>query len=640
MKKILLILSLFVCGYANAENPIAKNAKLYQEFEFGDSMNWDDCFNFSQGPGPMEICPMFPVSYMVPTWEYRYNEPVALVEVVPDPWQSFLYKESFYDFSSRNPEKALASSVGVVGTMGAGYGNQKQQNSGKEFIGKQRLEGHVWAVSDIWRLKTSSPFDACLSFTCKFEDMFGCRKIGQSSFSVSSSVKNTAASINSGQEVEGKGQGVTDSETGDVHYEDGSVYTREKDENGDYTGRYIESRPAGNYGAGGQFSSAGTSVTSADVPGEAGAKNNMNSAASNDFSEAGSSSSIGMDHSRNGKIEAGRTIGRAANTDASLFQNGSASSLPNDTKKGASSPGESSPLSSASGNSSSVGNQVSDNAMGNNSAGNVQARNQMNQMAGSNGLNQVLSVIDRVTYFNPIEQMIQMIATKAPVLVHPVFMTERHKKAAVDGGFFWAPIYQGFAGQGAGLIMPMFCMSKTLGMGLSGGMDMLGVDIPTDMLSGAGSFLGSRCIGSWGPLEPRVNMIGTGDAMVGAGIASIRALNIAQNITGDQYNQTINNTPFAQLKFNLEWPHQSSCYSFQGFSGLSRAWTTPVAGMLDSNSLMDAVKGKNMSSVAKSSPVGDINKQGGYVFTYWRKRVCRKLLGCRTRKWAGDTRSI
>jgi len=651
---------------------------VYEEFKFEDSMNWGDCFDFNIGPG-FDVCPPDPIyPKLTLTIEYEYMDPVAMVEVVPDPWRSFLYKESFYDFSGK-AESSIASGLGVSPTIGSGFSNRKA-TSGKEFIGSQKMETHVWAVSDWWRLKTSDQASSCASLTCKNKDYTGClQSIKQTLSSISSDTMDTIASINSDQSAEGKGQGVKNGENGDVAYEDGSVYeeqevthtTRHGD--GSYTEsvvgtEYVQTREPGNYGVDGMGQMAEVAMDDSPIPGmsnvealstglsaardikENGVKEYVAGAA---ISVAGSQMGAAWESSETkasldaGMGAASEQAGEWGNEFKNSFSSteGEAEPLPESTKTGGEVKSEPAPLESTSSGSSSsqAGNDVSDNAMGNNSQGNQDARSQMQQATGmaagatgDMGLQQAYAMIDRVVYFNVIEQMMQMIATVSPVMVHPVYMSERHDKAASDGGFFWSPIFKKFADMGAGMIMPIFCMSKTGGMALDAIANVFNFDIPSDILGPISDFINGRCAGSWGPLEPRVNLLGTGDAMVAAGLASVRGLNIAQNITGDMYNKTINNTPFNELKFNLDWPHQSGCYGFQGASGLSRGWTTPLGGALE-NVVTKVQSGQGLDGVADlaSGTVGKATSQGGYVFTYWRKRKCRYLIACS--EWRGDT---
>lgn len=617
------------------------HAQVFQDFDYGTSMNWSDCISINIYPG-MDMCPAFPSPYPSLTTVFNYQDPVAMAEVVPDPWQSFLYKESFFDFSSKNVEKTVTG-AGAVSTMGAGYGNQKKASGGKEFIGKHRYDTHIWAVSDIWRLKTSNFLLSCFSLTCKTED-WGCKGVLNSSTEMGADTENMIQSMNNNESADGKGQGYEDS-NGDVRYEDGSVYSENTDMDGNPTGGYHESRPAGNYGAGGNFASAGTQAGGSGVPGQSSA---ISSAGGFDYSSVASGAAgIGTSMATSAITNKfGGAVGSAVGTGASAAGSygnfaGNGQSLPSSTTKGIS-PSEPSALNTAGSSSSMAGNQVSDNAMGNNNPGNQQAASQMQSQIpgagdmGGDGFSQALAMIDRVVYFNPMEQAIQMIATQSPIMLSPVFMTERHGKASADGGFFLSSLYQAAASAGAGMIMPIFCLSNVIGMAVEGVAGMFGAPISIDSLGPIGSFIKSRCIGSWGPMDPRSNMLGSGDPFVAAGIASARGMNIAQNITGDMYNKTINNTPFYKLKFNLDWPHQSDCYGFSGGSGLSRGWTTPIVGALGNISDI-ATGGGDIGSLGGlgSNTVGGVAKQGGYVFTYWRDRTCRYVWGCDD--WRGDT---
>ncbi|HAG53001.1 MAG TPA: hypothetical protein DCL21_04350, partial [Alphaproteobacteria bacterium] len=660
MKKLTLVSVLFsaFCAVANpataqeTTGSLDDSLQMYESFNFDESMNWSDCFDFNIGFG-IDFCPGFPTPYPTLTLEYKYMEPVAMVEVVPDPWRSFLYKESFYNFSGK-AESAIAENLGVSPTIGSGFSNRKATSGGKEFIGSQRMETHVWAVSDWWRLKTSDQADSCLSLTCKNKDYTGCiMSIKKTMSSVSSGTMKTISSINSNQSAEGKGQGVKNGENNQVVYEDGSVYeekeitktTRHGD--GDYTTEvvgteYEQTREPGNYGDDAVGQMADVAMSESVIPGMSNAELLAEGiAAAEDPEGYVAGKAIGVATETAGEawensetkkdVDAGMAEAseQASEWGDSFKESFSASEedeeeaepLPESTKSGgASKEEEPSPLSNLSDKGSAsfsiAGNEISDNAFGNDSVGNTDAREQMQNATGmaagvaggaiNQGLMQAYAMLDRVVFFSVIEQMMQMIATVSPVMVHPVYMSERHEKASADGGFFWSPIFQSFSEKGAGFIMPIFCMSKTAGMGIDAVANMMGFDIPSDALGALSAFINGRCVGSWGPLEPRVNLLGTGDAMVAAGLASVRGLNIAQNITGDMYNKSINNTPFNQLKFNLDWPHKSSCYGFQGASGLSRGWTTPLGGALDN--VVNKVRSGNAVNAASDLATDTVGK--------------------------------
>jgi hypothetical protein len=702
MKKHLLGLCIVLFAFAAKaeESSLNESFSLYEKFKYSNSMNWSDCFNFKITPG-IDFCPggfIYP-PYPTLTLNYSYNDVVAMVEVVPDPWRSYLYKESLYNFNSK-ADDGIASKIGVSPTIGAGYTGQGK-GSATEQVQQHKLETHVWAVGDLWRLKTSDKVKSCLSLTCKNEDYTGCiLSVVKTVVKAGEGISDTIASVNSNQSASGKGQGIQNGENGQVTYENGEVYEERnvyggKDDSRIVGKEYVQVREAGNYGDStfGKLATVATSesvipgMTNAEIFQEsvAVAKNPtgyiVGKAVSAGSSAIGSAISSGIDSATEGA--------------KSFIGTGNASPLPKSTTKGGKveqegnydvlinkktsnnpfyysdsgddlKPGDTYSTSAISvtgkevfitgkvnedgsvtetvhfdddyKSSSESGNDVSNTAMGNNSSGNQSATKQIMGGVANNGMNKMIEIIDRVTYFNVVELTMQMIATVLPISIHPIYMSERHGKASSDGGFFWSSIFQTFADKGAGLVMPLFCMSKMLSMSIDGVASML---VSADFnilgkLGGIGSFIENRCVGSWGPLEPRVTLIGAGDPFVAAGLASVRGLNVAQNTTGSMFNQTINNTPFSQLKFNLDWPHQSSCYGFQGFSGLSRGWTTPLGGAIDNVS--SAVQSGDMSkigSTAFDTAVSPARKQGGYVFTYWRSRKCKYLWACDI--WKGDT---
>jgi hypothetical protein len=657
----------------------------YSKFDYGDSMNWSDCFNFELKPG-IDMCPggtIYP-PYPTPTLEYEYYDVVAMVEVVHDPWRSFLYDESFYDFESK-ADSALASSIGVKPGLGGGYG--KRQGGGNEFQAQQKMETHVWAVSDWWRLKTSDTVDACLSLTCKNKDLTGCLLSVKNIVSnLGGDVQSITGSINQGTVVNGKGQMIVDEEAGTVSYEDGSVYEEREvmGPNGP-TGEkeYVMTRPPGNFGYAGVGESAGATIDrgamDSAIPGASSGINDLrNEIVSSDvwkegtaaynevnqgitdvqdsMTDAWNNSSIKSAYdSTVSEIKGTFTSDEGLDTQIS-DQNkndpmpGSGTySVPPETVTHQQAPEQRSEFTQAPG-SESLSEYTSDlsaNAFGSNAPGKENAASQIeSQVAGatanmgSAALEQAMAVIDRIQYFSVIEQAIQMVATVSPIMIHPVYMSERHEDAAAEGGFFMSKLYSKVAEMGAGLIMPMFCAAQVVtDMAPQALASMMGVDIDWNVLNSSfvQSFINARCVGSWGPLEPRVNLLGVGDEMVAAGLASARGLDIAQNITGDMYNKTINNTPIKSLMFNLDWPHRSSCYGFNGGNGgLSRAWTTPVEQGIDG--ILEGVKngdGAGIAGTVGKNTAGNVVKQGGYVFTYWRKRKCRYLLLCD--KWRGDT---
>lgn len=636
----------------------------YSKFDYGDSMNWGDCFDFDLGIG-VDMCPggfIYP-PYPTATLEYSYYDVVAMVEVVHDPWRSFLYDESFYDFTSE-AESGLASDLGVTPGIGTGYGNSGSGSS-KEFSGQQKLETHVWAVSDWWRLKTSDKALSCLSLTCKNEDYTGCiMSIKNTMSSMDSDFGSMVGSINSNESAEGKGQGVQNSETGEVAYEDGSVYEKQETTNdrGQVTStRYVQTRPPGNYGYGNMGASAGASMNFSNaespVPGMDGAnafQTGMQAVQDSSVGLVSSVSSLATDAWNGSDTKAQEDAQNSEGSSDSGSVNpkyvqaaGSSGGLPASTKGGGSMPSQrsSSQQSDFGGQDlSQSASTMSSNTFGSNDPGKQSAAgNVMNQTGaagqdmGSDAMEQAMAIIDRIQYFSVIEQIIQMIATVSPVMVHPVYMSERHDEAAAEGGFILSGLYSSFAEMGAGMIMPIFCMSKSAGMAVDGVANLVGFDISSGFLGPISSFINSRCVGSWGPLEPRVTLLGTGDHLVAAGLAAVRGLDIAQNITGDMYNKTINNTPFNELRFNLDWPHTSDCYGFQGFEGLSRGWTTPINSASIDNIINSASNGDGagMADQIGSGTVGNVTKQGGYIFTFWRKRKCRYLLSCDI--WRGDT---
>ena len=637
----------------SATDSVNEMYSMYDEFEMKDSMNFSDCHDFKLGFG-FGMCPgMFPYPTII--LKYQYWDPIAMVEVVHDPWRSFLYKESLYDFSSKS-DTAAVDAVGLAPTIGSGFNNRKASSSGKEFIGTQRMETHVWAVSDWWRLlKTSSFKDACTSLTCKNKDWTGCVFTVINSFSsMSGDTNQTVASIGGDKGAEGKGQGFKNGDK--VHYEDGSVYEKQDitNANGDVIGQeYVQTRGPGNYGlqgSDGSFIGQAAEVAMSDsvIPG-------MNNA---EMMGAGFALASGD------KLGAGLAVGGAVagdmyedsalqdsvNTGVEDFKvnvmgyepSTEAPDLPASTKGGGVPKTEGSGLTgTTSSNSTGASQAMSNNAMGRDTPSQQGAQQDMMSNIpgagdgfGSAGLDQATALIDRVAYFNVAEQMIQMVATVVPIMVHPVYMSERHEKAAADGGIFWSSLFQSFASMGAGMIMPVFCMGRTMGMAVDGVANLVGVDIGSDILGPFSEFLVNRCAGSWGPLEPRVNLMGTGDHMVAAGIASVRGLNIAQSITGDMYNKTINNTPFTKLRFNLDWPHSSGCYGFTGFDGMSRGWTTPLTSV--GSQVAQAAQSGNMSGLTGGSmDLNQVNNAGGYVFTYWKNRKCEYWWSCS--KWRGDT---
>lgn len=659
---------------ASAPSDAASTFSMYDGFKYGDSMNWGDCFDDKTRPG-VDVCikytPFGPVVYPTLTTEYSYNDPVALVEVVPDPWRSFLYKESMFDFSNR-ADDAILDRVGASSTIGSGYGNQKTAGGGKEFIGKHRYESHVWAISDWWRLNTSDKGKACFSLSCKNEDLTGCYLgVIKAMAKKARGIQQTAANINTGQISEGKGQGFENAETEEVVHENGEVQEPVRDDKGRKTGEYKTTREPGNYGGGG-FIGKAAEVAMADspIPGMSNAEMVMDGIALAKDPEGyvkGKAISIGTDYAMEmyeesalkDKIEAAKegAVKQDSKPSSEVTPGVQGNKLPGDTAKGGVKQEEPKPLSntgdsstgknydSTGKDSSEVGNDTMSNAMGTNNAGNTQALDQIESRVagaaadfGSGAFTQAVSYIDRVVYFNTVELMIQMIARVMPVYIYPVYMTEYHEKASADGGFFFAPLFQKFAQMGAGLVMPIFCMSSTLGMGVDAvGVMFVGEGFSIlDKLGPVGAFIKGRCVGSWGPLEPRVTMLGTGDPFVAAGLASVRSLNIAQSVTGSMFNQTINNKPYSELKFNLDWPHQSNCYSISGPDGLSRAWTTPLGGALDS--VTSAVKSGDMTAIAKSATnatVAPVKKQGGYIFTYWMHRRCQYKWACK--EWHGHT---
>lgn len=673
---------------ANPTNGLGKELQgmydSYSKFDYGDAVNWSDCFEFELKPG-VDMCPggtIYP-PYPTPTLEYSYYDVVAMVEVVHDPWRSFLYDESFYDFESKS-DTALASSLGVKPGLGGGYG--KRQGGGNEFQAQQKMETHVWAVSDWWRLKTSDAVDACLSLTCKNKDLTGCLlSVKNMVSSMSDGMKSITDSINQGINIPGKGQVFVNEDAGTVSYEDGSVY-EEKDVIGPNgpTGQkeYVMVRSPGNYGYGGIGEMAGaamdTEVLDSVIPGATEGINELRTEIeSSEIWKAGSQAYEDVksnvteiqgemtDAWNNSSIKATydssvEEFKGAFNQDPGVdgqiadqnkFENSNTPTfnVPPETithqsvmekrDEYAVMPGNESLSEYTSG--------LSANAMGSNAPGKEAAASQvMSQVpgaaadAGSQAMEQAMGIIDRIQYFSVIEQAIQMIATFSPIMIHPVYMSERHEDAAAEGGFVMSKLYSKFAELGAGVFMPLFCAAQIA-------TDMvpqmvaanIGIDVDWQLLNSplVSSFINGRCVGSWGPLEPRVNLLGVGDEMVAAGLASARGLDIAQNITGDMYNKTINNTPIKDLMFNLDWPHRSSCYGFSGGNGgLSRAWTTPVEQGIDG--IVKGVQQGDASGIAGTvgkNTAGNVVKQGGYVFTYWRHRKCRYLLLCN--KWRGDT---
>jgi len=715
MKKISLLLILLSCSFAisaradipqESSDNLNETYSVYEKFKFKDSMNWGDCFDFDIGIG-FDVCVGFkwgvPYFYPTVTLTYEYLDPIALVEVVPDPWRSFLYKDSFYDFSGK-ADTAIAGHLGIKPTIGSGLSNRKATN-GKSFIGQNKMETHVWAVGDWWRLMTSDPIDACISMTCKNKDFTGCiLSVKQTFTKVSDGMTETIQSVNENLSALGKGQGVMNGETGDLSYEDGSVFEEKEfsniahGEKNTWT-QYVEVREPGNYGMPGMAEMAEVATSESFIPGMSNAELAMEGfqavkdpegyiigkavgAATDEASSAWESSDTkaSLDSQMDSVSESWENSSIKQDFDSGVSAvNGwgddfkqsfmpdadSDNELPYSTTRGGELQATYDLLDSVSpgSNSFQAGAQISDHAMANNTADNHEALAEMRKYTGMaadlNGgiggivgdtgggggmadmtvdivMQKAAALMDRVVYFNVIEQVTQMIATVSPIMVHPVYMSERHEKATGDGGFFWADLYQKAAEMGAGLVMPIFCLSKSGAMSADALMNIFDYDIPSDVLGPISEFINARCVGSWGPLEPRVNLIGSGDHMVAAGLASVRGLNIAQNITGDFYNKTINNTPFNSLKFNLAWPHQSGCYGFQGASGLSRGWTTPLGGVLDKAT--QAISSGNpleAAAVVGKETVGKATSQGGYVFTYWKQRKCRYLLACND--WRGDT---
>tara|TARA_Y100001960_G_scaffold66122_1_gene69601 strand:- start:1837 stop:3855 length:2019 start_codon:yes stop_codon:yes gene_type:complete len=622
---------------------------MYKGYDF--EVQFGECLDMQIRPS-VGICPggTFYPPYPSPALKYTYNDIVAVVEVVPDPWKSYLYEESLYDFSSKS-EDSFVNKVGFTPTVGAGYGGSRKVDATSE-VAQFKYESHVWAVSDWWRFKSDNFIEACFSLTCQNKDYTGCIfSVMSAVASVGEGMKEAAAGINAGEGADGKGQGVKQGDT--VAYENGEVYEKNPE-----TGQYEQVRPAGNYGDSTFGRAADVAMSEDIVPGMSNVEVLTEGIALAENPEgyvAGKSLQLGGEAIADAWAGDGEGAGgdddawalerglanQKGSSTANQMKGGSASPLPSSTKRGGQSKSQPTKMDSSAANgknSAQAGNAVSDNAMGNNTPGNNSALSQMQNGVSAQGLDTMLSIIDRVVYFSVIEIMIQMIAIYSPVLLHPVFMTERHKKASQDGGFFWSPLMQQFAEMGAGLIMPLFCMSKILTMGVDGVAGLLmGSDFNIlSMLGPIGSFIESRCVGSWGPLEPRVNLLGTGDGFVAAGLASVRGLNIAQSVTGSMFNKTINNTPFYKLKFNLDFPHTSSCYGFQGFSGLSRGWTTPLGGLLDNvSSVVESGDASAMGNLVADNTIGHAQKQGGYVFTYWRNRSCKFIWWCN--RWQGDT---
>lgn len=618
-------------------------SKIYGKLDFKKTMNWGDCFDWSQTV-TVAMCPGTP-PYPSPKFTFKYWDPVALVEVVPDPWRSYLYNESFYDFSgqaSAGPLEVIIPGSNIKPAIGSGYKGKKgnKDAQGKENSGEERENMHVWSVSDFWRFKTSAGFmDACKSLTCKLKDKYYCRKLLTSSFQMSQSVLNTIKSLNQNQKVDGKGQGVKQGDK--VLYDDGSVYQKNKQ-----TGKYEQIRGPGNYGAGGAFKNADTLGNSADILGTAASvgrlgvtlasKSSSNSAKVLGIVTTGSNLSVPSGFFKD------ENQGKDSNGNMKIVQDtkDNSTALPPSTMVGGKKNVEPSALSNKDASISDMANNGNDY----NNAGNKQASSAFSGLLGnaksgglgSSAFDNAIMIADQVSFFSPVEMLIRGIASRVPFSIHPIFMSERFEKASGDGGMLMAPLFQQLGDMGAGLIMPVFCFGKIAGMAVDGVLNLVGVDIPSNMLGPISSFINGRCVGSWGPLEPRVNMIGTGDTAVAAGLASVRGLHIANNLSLFGATKVINSRPHNDLHFNLDWPHQSDCKGFTGFDGLSRGWTSPLGSTFDNVS--DAVKSGDFEQIKKSvkyATVGEIKKQGGYVFTYWKHRKCSVIWLCD--KWSGDT---
>jgi hypothetical protein len=631
-------------GTGAAGGDLNDTFSMYKGYDF--EVQFGECLDMQIRPS-IGICPggTFYPPYPSPAIQYTYNDLVAMVEVVPDPWRSYLYEESLYDFSGKS-EDAVVQKLAITPTVGAGYGGSRKVDA-KTEVAQFRYETHVWAISDWWRFKSDSFIDACFSLTCQNKDYTGCIfSVMKTASNIGGGMKEAVASINADESAPGKGQGIQQGDT--VAYENGEVYEKNPE-----TGQYEQVRPAGNYGDSTFGRAADVAMSDDIIPGMSNVEVLTEGIALAENPRGyvvGKSLQVGSEAIADAWAgdEAGEAAdaknaaaGAKGNGMANQMKSGNAAPLPTSTMRGGQSKQQPTKMDSSAANgknSAQAGNAVSDNAMGNNTPGNQSALNQMQGAVSTQGLDQMLSIIDRVVYFSVVEIVIQMIAMYAPVMLHPVYMSERHKKASQDGGFFWSPLMKKFADMGAGLVMPLFCMSKILTMGMDGVANLV---MSTDfnilsMLGPIGAFIESRCVGSWGPLEPRVNLLGTGDSFVAAGLASVRGLNIAQSITGSMFNKTINNTPFYKLKFNLDFPHVSSCYGFQGFSGLSRGWTTPIGGMLDNVSgVVESGDASAMGGLVADNTVGHAQKQGGYVFTYWRNRSCKYIWWCN--RWEGDT---
>ncbi|MBI1363781.1 MAG: hypothetical protein GC134_07325 [Proteobacteria bacterium] len=152
-------------------------------------------------------------------------------------------------------------------------------------------------------------------------------------------------------------------------------------------------------------------------------------------------------------------------------------------------------------------------------------------------------------------------------------------------------------------------------------------EIGIDAVSNA---LSSICVGSWGPLEPRMGWVPTsGDPFPASGLAGYRAY---KNIEYSIWNYKRHTR--GPQRFNLDYPHKTKCENI-GTPDLrweSRAANATATPMLDLASNVFGVTETTGADGATSSVQNYVAAKAGlsdsrleaseYVYTYWKDSNC------------------
>ena len=144
------------------------------------------------------------------------------------------------------------------------------------------------------------------------------------------------------------------------------------------------------------------------------------------------------------------------------------------------------------------------------------------------------------------------------------------------------------------------------------------------------SALSSICVGSWGPVEPRMGWVPTsGDPFPASGLAGYRAYKNIEYSIWNYKRHTRGTQPF-----NLDYPHRTGCEKI-GTPDLrweSRAANAGASPMLDlGNSVFGVTETTGADGTTTSTPnfetaLGGLTdsavEAGEYVYTYWKDSSC------------------